>query len=370
MISLLATLGACASESTPPTTGSAVPWSTAGAAATSGPTSIAATSAPADEPLVLRGEGSLDVDYPAGVDRVVVHATHSGDHAFSVAVVDQSGEPVEVVAFALPGHPYDGTQLITTPLDEVGMLRVQADGQWTIELLGDLDVPSAGDDFSGSGNAVVRYEGTSGTATITSDATGVFQVRAEDGRSVVPELNGPYSGVEQMPAGPVLVEIRSFGSWSVSIDPSGQPADPTESAGTTITAANAAQVDECFRVWVDAQGLAAEEEITEDHWRTTLRTVSTGCDDALSAVEPLALRSPRAAPLRVLADVLYGIVLLASDAAMYPCNQGMCHLSASMRATLLQFTPDHDDVPDALYGFLGDRPTVTTTVIPGLQTPG
>ena len=317
------------------------------------------------------GSGTADVAYREGVERVVVYATHAGSGVFSVGVVNAEGEAVESVAFALPGDPYDGTQLITTPLAEVSLLKVRGDGAWTIELLSADDVPAVGEEFSGDGATVVRYDGAGGSAAIASDAIGVFQVRLLDGRFVVPERNGPVSATESLPPGPVLVEVKSFGTWSVSVDPSDPPAEPTETAGTTIRAADAELVDACLSRWVDSQALAAEVPITEERWDGVLGSLTDACIEAKGAVAPIAIRSPLGSPMRVLGDVLDGILLMAADtwAQMVPCV-GTCDLGDSMRQTLMQFDPERYEVPASLYGNLSGVPAVTAASIPELAVAG
>ena len=365
-------LAACSPEDSSPTTTSTVASSTSSAPDESVlPEVTSTTSEPDDRPVVLMGTGTADVAYPEGVERVVVHATHAGSGVFSVGVVNAEGEAVESVAFALPGDPYDGTQLITTPLAEVSLLRVRADGAWTIELLTAADVPVVGEEFSGDGATVVRYEGAGGAAAIASDAIGVFRVRLLDGRFVVPERNGPVSATESLPPGPVLVEVKSFGYWAVVVDPAGPAAEPTETAGSTISEADAALVNLCLSRWVDAQALAAEDPIAKERWDAAFVSLTDACAAAQGVVAPIAIRSPLGSPMSVLGDVVDGILLLAADtAAQMGSCVGACDLSDSVRQTLMQFERERFEVPESLYGELSGGPAITVASIPELLVTG
>ena len=362
-------LAACSREDSSPST---VATSTSAAPDESVPPEVTGTTIrPDDGPVVFTGTGTADVVYPKAAGRAVLHATHSGSGAFSVGVVDTKGEPVESVAFALPGDPYDGTQLITTPLAEVSLLRVRADGAWTIELLTAADVPVVGEEFSGDGATVVRYEGAGGAAAIASDAIGVFRVRLLDGRFVVPERNGPVSATESLPPGPVLVEVKSFGYWAVVVDPAGPAAEPTETAGSTISEADAALVNLCLSRWVDAQALAAEDPIAKERWDAAFVSLTDACAAAQGAVAPIAIRSPLGSPMSVLGDVVDGILLLAADtAAQMGSCVGACDLSDSMRQTLMQFERERFEVPESLYGELSGGPAITVASIPELLVTG
>lgn len=368
------TLLGCGGQSEPDAVESSrVPSSDSATVTTEEPTTTVAASLPSDDDFVVAGTGQQVVELPEGNQRVVVHATADGEGLFALNALDSEGDYVEDLAFSPPGTPYDGLQLIVTPIDEVVAIEVKAKGDWTLELLQSDQVPVVEDEFAGTGDSVVQYDGAGGEATVASDGRGRFSVQAEDGRYVVPETNGPYAGTETVQSGPVLIEVRSQGSWTVSIDSSANPTGSTVPAGTTVDAATGALADECLQSWVVAQRLGPQGRFTEDERRAALQPMFESCQAAADAVEPLALRSPLRSPVQVLHNVLYEVLMLASFelGAGQPCSPD-CVLTPSTQETYLQLTPDRHDVPAPLYGYLGDDPSAPTigVVIPGLLVGG
>lgn len=336
-------------------------------------TTTVAAASPLEEQFAMGGTGKQVVELPEGNRRVIVHATGDGQGPFTIDALNANGDLVESLAFSPPGTSYDGLQLITTPIEDVVALAVNAKGDWTVELLDIDQVSVVGDDFAGIGDSVVRYNGAGGEATVTSSGLGGrFSVQAEDGRYVVPTTREPYEGTETMQPGPVLVEVSSRGSWTVSVASSANPPGSTVPAGTTIDPATAALVDDCFELWIEAQRLGAQGRFTEEARRAALQPMFESCQAALDAVEPLALRSPLRSPLRVLHDVVFQVSFLGTTvlAMMQPCDPE-CVLTPADQASFLQLTPDVNDVPDALYGYLGGNSSAPTiAVIPGLAVSG
>ena len=274
----------------------------------------------------------------------------------------------ETSLVGVPEGPYAGEQLIRTPLADVTGLKVTATGVWEIELVSPDDVPHVGDEFSGSADSVLWYDGLGGTATVTRTGNGPFWLLAADGRYLVPSAFGDFTGAEQWPAGPILFEVHGRGDWSVTIDPAGRPTGTTLPAGTFIDSATAAMAEACIGSWVELQRFGHDGTVEAEPWRTLLDVVYTECDPAIAAIDPVMVRSPAGSPVHVLWEVLWLIESEASFVYMgFASCDGPCVLPPEVAEDFMQFGPDHTDVPPSLYGYLGDVPAGEyLALIPGL----
>jgi hypothetical protein len=167
-------------------------------------------------PQAYQGHDDDVVDVGTGNTRIVLHATHDGGRNFIVNALDSNlqlagGAVNEIGAF-------DGTVIVNefgSPND-VRYLQVNADGNWTLELLDISAVPVVGDTFSGAGKQVVLYNGGGGIFSLTHDGTRNFLVNAitaDDHKGVVNEI-GPYTGRTPLPAGPAIIAVNADGNWT------------------------------------------------------------------------------------------------------------------------------------------------------------
>jgi hypothetical protein len=168
-------------------------------------------------PLVFTGAGDDVVDIGAGNTALFVIASHDGQSNFIVHSLDEDLQDVDGVVNEI------GTFAGTVPLSTFGSvadvryLEVQADGNWSLELIGIARLPVVNDpSFAGAGKQVVLYMGGGGIFTITHDGTSNFIVHVTTADGVDGLINeiGPYSGRKPVPAGAAIIEVNADGNWS------------------------------------------------------------------------------------------------------------------------------------------------------------
>lgn len=168
--------------------------------------------------------------------------TGSGDD-----VVEIAPYPETLYVFEISGNEAESNFIITTYTDSgdrgallvntldkyhgitmdddfnVGSIEVKAEGDWTIvqRSMYDMDVMTAGQTYSGSGDRIVLVSGGGSTASITgNEAETNFIVRMfnAQGRSslLVNEL-GKYEG-KVMAKDPIIFEVKAVGDWSIALD--------------------------------------------------------------------------------------------------------------------------------------------------------
>ena len=176
---------------------------------------------PVPEPVTYRGTGSktIDVRKPeSGTVLAYVKGRNTGG-IFTVTALDSAGRTVGLVVSAM--KPYEGVRLLDTlRVLETSRLKIEATGPWVVELRSVRTVRTFGTATSGSGDTVVRYTGPAGTAAIKGGAKfEQFTVTAHvNGFPRLLVVAGDaFDGTKPMPAGPVLVEVKAPGRWSISV---------------------------------------------------------------------------------------------------------------------------------------------------------
>jgi hypothetical protein len=120
-------------------------------------------------------------------------------------------------------EPYEGvTVLDLGTTQETRGLQIDATGPWTVEVRAAGSAPEFGRVAKGTKDTVLRYTGPGGIAKIVGGSTrpgAAFSVHVYDSAvgQLVALLLKP--GTERAPwaAGPVLVEVKSSGPWSISV---------------------------------------------------------------------------------------------------------------------------------------------------------
>lgn len=184
-------------------------------------TASAAPAGPVPEPVTYRGTGSktIDVRKPEnGTVLAYVKGRNTGG-VFTVTALDSAGRTVGLVVSAM--KPYEGVRLLDTlRVLETSRLKIEATGPWVVELRSVRTVRTFGTATSGTGDSVVRYTGLAGTAAIKGGAKfEQFTVTAHvNGFPRLLVVAGDaFDGTKPMPAGPVLVEVKAPGRWSISV---------------------------------------------------------------------------------------------------------------------------------------------------------
>jgi hypothetical protein len=182
------------------------------------PSPAPAQGAPAVEQY--SGAGASVVTLTASDPRVITIA-HTGDSNFAVFSVDARGQDLdllvnEIGSFSgmLPLNFLDG--------DEARALRIEADGEWSVTSapLSAAPVWEGSAPFSAEGPAVVRVAGAAEgltPVTLTHEGESNFAVLAHgDGRSLLVNEIGVYTGETLLPAGTLILQVEADGPWSIA----------------------------------------------------------------------------------------------------------------------------------------------------------
>lgn len=175
--------------------------------------------APIAAPTVFQGSGDsvVSITKPGG-DTGTVIATITGNRAdrfFAVKALDGDQD-----LLANTTDPYSGSTLLDAGGGNTTQLQVQAVGPWSITLSDIRSAPllNAGAN-SGTGDSVLLYRGSSGTATITGNQGARFfavEQYTGTGRNVLVNTTDPYQGSVPLAGGPALVTVQAVGSWTIT----------------------------------------------------------------------------------------------------------------------------------------------------------
>jgi len=185
-------------------------------AAVAAASASAAAEAARKVPTVFSGSGDdvVSITKPPGVDVAVATITGSGRSNFVVKALDGDQDLLVNTIGA-----YSGSRLMDTHVGGTTQLQVTSSGDWTITLSDPLIAPvlNAGPN-SGTGDAVLLYQGSRSKATISgqSDSNFVVQEYSASGQDLLVNEIGAYEGTVPL-AGPAFVEVQSEGTWSITV---------------------------------------------------------------------------------------------------------------------------------------------------------
>jgi hypothetical protein len=197
--------------------------SSGGAASSSSSSRTTASRTPAPPvvaaPTVFEGTGDsvVQITKPAGATVVIASVTgNAAGRYFGVKAVD--GDQDTLVNTT---DPYTGDTLMDGGTGGTTMLQVTAVGPWKITLTDLRSAPRFTGAHSGTGDAVMIYEGSGRIAAITGNAAGrYFGVKAYgssgSGGGIV-NTTDTYTGTVPFPAGPVIVVVTAVDGWTISV---------------------------------------------------------------------------------------------------------------------------------------------------------
>lgn len=181
----------------------------------------AETTTPAPKPRTYRGTGDriLKVRKPED-GPVAVVATHTGSSNFQIEAIGAEGPDAAQLLVNEIGR-YTGTTLMDVEDgQDTTRIKVTADGSWRLKLTPLAALPKFTAKKAGSGDAVLVYQGTDGTASFrhTGQSNFIVSVYTGDGGDQLVNEIGRYAGEDFMPEGPAVVEITADGRWSIRVD--------------------------------------------------------------------------------------------------------------------------------------------------------
>lgn len=188
------------------------------------PTVEAEPPAPAVDPYTERfgtfatvtesGTGDSVIKLPG--EAALVTATHKGSSNFVIETLDASNQMHDLLVNEIGS--YSGVVSYGLQTDGATMLKITADGAWSIQIAPIATAPVATSPLSGTGDAVYKYEGSAAVAAVTHSGASNFVLQQTDGtwpNLLINEI-GTYQGSVPLLSGPSLLLITADGAWTIA----------------------------------------------------------------------------------------------------------------------------------------------------------
>lgn len=200
---------AAPTPTTPVTTTEAVTTTTVAPTTTQPPTTTTLA------PQTFAGVGADVIDLGVGNQRIFLVATHNGTSNFIVTALDQDLQRLGGVINEIGN--YAGTRLINANSADIRFIQVEADGNWTIDLIDATALPESPDTMMGQGDAVWLYSGQGGIFAATHDGESNFvvQVITSDSTDIAINEIGTFTGRIPVSAGLAFVVVQADGTWTL-----------------------------------------------------------------------------------------------------------------------------------------------------------
>lgn len=165
-------------------------------------------------PVSGSGKGPGFVKVPVGATGAIVSATHKGKSNFAIEGVGADNKPTGLLVNTAGN--YRGVTMFTSDVKPV-KLKVTADGTWTLKISPVSSASKATSSNSGTGDAVLLYDGAAASWNLTHAGSADFSVRflSMEADSVVVNKTGKFSGTVSAPAGPAVVIVGANGKWTM-----------------------------------------------------------------------------------------------------------------------------------------------------------
>ena len=222
VLTACSTMGGTTSPTQPPSTIDMRDNPSGGSGATE-----ASSAEPTDQPvtfkaLAFKGRGDKVVKFKIPEDAAATAAfTHTGSSNFVVESLAADGSTNDLLVNEI--GRFKGTRLFDADGHSVAF-KIDADGAWTVAIkpVSQARAWNLAAPLSGAGDDVIRVTGSiDGLASSVIKHTGgsnfVVTAYSSDGRDLLINEIGKYSGEVVMPSGLLLLEIEADGKWSVSV---------------------------------------------------------------------------------------------------------------------------------------------------------
>jgi hypothetical protein len=170
------------------------------------------------------GSGDLTIELELPKNRAnsvgIASIAHTGSGDFSIWTLYENQERQQLLRKI--GN-YTGTVLFK-PLEgaPIFAFEIVADGPWTVTLRDprSLEEIKQGSVATGQGDEVLFYNGESTVATVSHEGKRNFSLRSGIFTSSVLLVKGigSFSGQVPLRAGPVMIEMRTNGVWTIELD--------------------------------------------------------------------------------------------------------------------------------------------------------
>lgn len=180
------------------------------------------TPEPTPEPIFLTGTGDslVDIEKTDAPALVRIEGNAAG-RFFAVKNYDAAGDDIGLLVNTT--DPYVGVRPLDFRNDEhTAGFEVQADGEWTIEVLplGAIPHPE-GMSYEGEGDSVFSVANIDATkVTIVGNADGrFFAVKAYSSSvDLLVNTTDPYEGTVRFDNDTIIIEVEARGAWSVTFE--------------------------------------------------------------------------------------------------------------------------------------------------------
>ncbi|WP_394215258.1 hypothetical protein [Brachybacterium vulturis] len=202
-------------DSAPATSAEAEPAET-----TSDPAAEKTTPEPA-EPQSFSGTGAeVVILEPLGEDFFFATVTHDGSRNVALWSVDENGQDLDLMVNQI--GTYEG-QVALNFREDPAAIRVEADGNWTIDLVPLSDAPRWDGEsaYEGTGDSIVLVGDVADgltPVTLTHDGERNFAIWAwgESYPDLIVNDIGAYDGTTLLPDGSVALQVSADGNWSIA----------------------------------------------------------------------------------------------------------------------------------------------------------
>ncbi|GAB3725773.1 hypothetical protein [Nocardiopsis nanhaiensis] len=179
---------------------------------------------PEHDVLEASGSGDTLVEVEPSFDDVrIISMTHEGSDVFSLYAGGSDSDSADLVA--TKRSPYEGRMLLTTIFeDDIGMLKIEADGDWevAIEPLTHATPWRADEsEYSDSGDDVLQLLWSTGnfaSLSLYHEGDRYFSVKslAGDSSDYMANELGAYEGEEPLQEGADILEVGGDGEWTLT----------------------------------------------------------------------------------------------------------------------------------------------------------
>jgi hypothetical protein len=196
-------------------------------AASGGAIGSADLSQPSEAPIAfkaitIKGRGDKVAKFKIPEDSVAIATfTHSGTSNFAVTTVDANGGQPDVLVNVI--GTYKGTVLFDED-SHSRAFKIRADGAWTVVIkpIGSARRWDLSATLTGTGDDVIRVTGpVSGLASSVAKHSGKSNFAvvtfADEGRDLIINEIGKYSGEILMPTGLIAIVVTADGKWSFTV---------------------------------------------------------------------------------------------------------------------------------------------------------
>lgn len=171
-------------------------------------------------PQTFSGTGSeVLILTPLGEAVYFATVTHNGSRNIALWSVDENGQNIDLLVNEIGTYAGD---VALNFREDPAALRIEADGEWTIELVHLSQAPrwDGASKYEGSGDSIVIVDGVADgltPITLTHDGESNFTVWSwgENVDLIVNEI-GRYDGTTLLPNGSLVLQVTADGNWTLA----------------------------------------------------------------------------------------------------------------------------------------------------------